>query len=612
MKKIIIPIIAMMVFFTSSCSDMLEVDSGREIESPDINQASDSLFYVLGIIQAMQQAGDAYVLTNEVRGDLLDVTPYSDVNIQQLANFTATSENRYDSAYVYYRVINNCNYYLAHRDTTLMDGSYNVTRNEYAVVLTMRAWAYLQLVRNYGEVKFIDKPLESLSDIENDRSEKVGLNRLVSLLADEGDKALIRYTDCELPYGTWSNMGIYLIPVNVMLGELYLEAGRYAEAARCYYNYLLTNKVLATDTRTSVDDNKYYSVYPPFGYAREYIEMTSPNNWFGYNFNTTASSASLCGTVTMLAFSPDKVNGITSTLPSIFGYNRSGSSSEELYSSELQLVPSATYNLLADSSKYYIFNENGTGTDSAKYGSLAIGDQRAYERVRTAQEVVGNPLTHADTMQYVRLYCTGGQTQVYLYRTSTVWLHLAEAFNRMGYPDAAFAILKDGLTTRLLNYDYITDATLQLLTTTYPFLTGEGATVFSGTSDNTRTYGIHRHGCSDIKGLEGQYSHYQLSTESARKIAEIEKTFGVTAPSKEDSLAVLVNAVEDLLCDEYAMEFAFEGTRYADLMRLARHKNASSPAAYGANFGGRWLTNKLRFKTDKDFTTESNWYLPYN
>lgn len=44
-----------------------------------------------------------------------------------------------------------------------------------------------------------------------------------------------------------------------------------------------------------------------------------------------------------------------------------------------------------------------------------------------------------------------------------------------------------------------------------------------------------------------------------------------------------INAVEDLLCDEYQLEFAFEGTRWYDLMRLARHKNQSSP--YGSNFG---------------------------
>ena len=56
--------------------------------------------------------------------------------------------------------------------------------------------------------------------------------------------------------------------------------------------------------------------------------------------------------------------------------------------------------------------------------------------------------------------------------------------------------------------------------------------------------------------------------------------------------------------------FSFEGSRFYDLCRLARHKNASSP--YGANFGGQWLARKLAYKNPvKDLTNENNWYLPF-
>lgn len=175
MKKIIFSVICMMTLFVSSCSDMLDVETSREVELPSIGQASDSLFYVLGIMQAVQQAADAYYIQNEMRGDLVDVTVHSDLNLREMANFSATASNKYDSAYVYYRIINNCNYYIANRDTTLYDGTYNVTQSEYATVLAFRAWAYLQLARNYGKVKFVTKPLTSLSDIENDKSEELGI-----------------------------------------------------------------------------------------------------------------------------------------------------------------------------------------------------------------------------------------------------------------------------------------------------------------------------------------------------------------------------------------------------------------------------------------------------
>ena len=65
--------------------------------------------------------------------------------------------------------------------------------------------------------------------------------------------------------------------------------------------------------------------------------------------------------------------------------------------------------------------------------------------------------------------------------------------------------------------------------------------------------------------------------------------------------------MEDLLCDEYAMEFAFEGTRFSDLRRLALHKNQSGQ--YGGSFGDRWLSYMLQ-RNAAGVTTQ-NCYLPY-
>ena len=79
-----------------------------------------------------------------------------------------------------------------------------------------------------------------------------------------------------------------------------------------------------------------------------------------------------------------------------------------------------------------------------------------------------------------------------------------------------------------------------------------------------------------------------------------------TQLTKQDS----INAVEDILCDEYALELAFEGCRFFDLCRLARHKNQS--ALYGPNFGSIWLARKLAYKKPAvNLEQESNWYLPF-
>ena len=104
-------------------------------------------------------------------------------------------------------------------------------------------------------------------------------------------------------------------------------------------------------------------------------------------------------------------------------------------------------------------------------------------------------------------------------------------------------------------------------------------------------------------------SPYQMDDVVGKKLQEIAETYQVpVGTTKQDS----INAMEDILCDEYALEFAFEGSRFYDLCRLARHKNADSPAAYGANFGGKWLAKKLAFKNPTvALEDENNWYLPF-
>lgn len=168
MKKIIIAIAALMgLFSVTSCSDMLDTDSSRQIFDGNLDQKTDSVFFAFGIMQAMQGLADQYVFQGEMRGDNVALTYYTDNDLRQLYNFSATAANQYDSAYVYYRVINNCNYYIAHRDTTLLTGSTKVVMPEYAAVKAFRAWAYLQLARNYGKVPFFTEPLTKISQINS-------------------------------------------------------------------------------------------------------------------------------------------------------------------------------------------------------------------------------------------------------------------------------------------------------------------------------------------------------------------------------------------------------------------------------------------------------------
>lgn len=602
MKKIIYIFTALLTLGASSCSDMLDVESPNQLSNQDINSKTDSVFYTFGVMNAMQQLADAYVLQNELRGDLVSTTLKSDKNLTALANFTADSSNSYDSAYVYYKVINNVNYYAAHRDTTLKDGSTNVVAGEYAAMLSFRAWAYLQAVRTFGSVKYFTHPLTTISDIENDASPVLGIEEVVRNLISD----LEPYSGTPVPnYGVIdcgrTNKGSSktaissrcFIPVDVILGDLYLELGDEAsclKAVEHYYRYLVDNK-------QGAPKRECFS-----------FNLWNEDIYFPQDFSITSmvSSWNIYGTTDVITYIPmaaNRLTGTTTALPKIFGYDYY--STDSSYISDIQIVASETYHTLADSSDYYYVSTDDVVTKRI-YKSFKAGDMR---RLNTIY-VPYSDRNGGEALEYIDNYY---QANVALYRVSTIWLHLAEALNRAGYPDAAFAVLKDGLSSSTAERSYISDATRTLL----------GSTFFSYDNDDIfgDNVGIHGYGCG-VDGITGEYSPYQytdtlllpsgeMSVSIVKeKMNELADEFGITiGETKADT----INAVEDLICDEYAMELPFTGSRYSDLMRMARHKNAAG--LYGSNFGSIWLDRKIRKNNPnlaKDLTNEQNWYLPFN
>lgn len=102
MKKIKLIIAAIIATGAmASCSDMLETDSTRQVFNPTLDQKTDSMFFTVGILRDMQLLADQYVLTGEMRGDLVTTTDATETALRELADFSATSSNKYDSAYVY-------------------------------------------------------------------------------------------------------------------------------------------------------------------------------------------------------------------------------------------------------------------------------------------------------------------------------------------------------------------------------------------------------------------------------------------------------------------------------------------------------------------------------
>ena len=651
----------------TSCSDMLSTDNDSMVSDPGMNSKTDSVFYALGIAQAMQQVADQYFYIGELRGELVTVDEANtDKNLKELANYSASQENAYDSSYVFYKVINNCNYYLAHRDSTLKTGSTNVVIDEYIAVAAWRAWAYLQLARIYCgnadglTIPFFTEPLTSISQIEGKAADpgcQMNLSQIVDALAPELEQLLERYPNTRVPtFGTdyysigttnWGenryiDMSKIFIPIQVVLGDMYLETAQYEKAAKKYADYLCKYRVVP----------EWLGSLRVLDYAPESEDMSYVFNSFYISYLTLfMNSVNPPEILTYIPMAVSSQNGKTTSVPLSFGYDyySINHSSTCPRVDNIQIEPSKAFYALTDSSDYYYYPRSYNGqTENTSYPTEVKkykgGDGRA--SVASVSQYVDNAILYRNPADNSKVYVSKVKTaNVYLYRASTVYLHLAEALNAMGYTDAAFAILKNGISTYLENlvkkptrdsegnivtnedgtpriepYKYMSQESVDMLGTTLPFLSAQYREIFNAND----VYGIHAHGsCSynskenelaqSAKGsrataLGSQMNNYYLpDVIIGDKMKEIAKKYDVgVGTSKTDSVAAML----DLLCDEYAKEFAFEGRRFYDLQRIARHFNEMG--IWGGNFGSRWFVEKLSGnRPQKDLHDPRNWYLPF-
>ena len=595
------------LFFSVACSDMFETESDRQVFDPELDQKTDSMFYTLGILKGLQQVADQYVMTGEMRGDLVATNIYTETDLRDLADFSLNSQpsainsNKFNQPYLYYRIINNCNYYIAHRDTTLLTGSRKVAIPEYAEALAVRAWAYMQLAKTYGEVPFYTDPLVSIGDANQNFPTK-DLQGICDALAPE----LIKFSGTPVPtYGnisagmlngtTSSEEKIIqsdkaMIPVDAVLGDLFLETNQYEQAAKYYFNYILVNKLVAEQAYVN-----------PSSYRQELAEKLPTDadvNTGDGDYFTWSSIFSISNPKDIVSYIPlasNELRGVTTELPRYFGYDfysttGGSSNSTQRYLVDRQIDASQAYYQLSQKQEwYYVPRTQNAAANIVKTAN--IGDMRRFVTMRSVskQDSIFSVMTKFFS------------ANVPIYRTTTIYLRLAEAMNRMGQPEAAFAILKDGIKddpSSIYLYFHPSDydermGTLEFLDKVVPFLSMENSAIF------VNNWGIHSRGTNYTQGA---FTGYQLDTLVTQKMAELNIT-------PMGNLNDTINAVEDLICDEMALELAFEGNRFGDLTRIARHKNLAG--FYQSNYGSKWLADKLAYKNPKvSLLEEKNWYLP--
>ena len=545
----------------TSCADMLDTSSDMVefAEDNKLNTPEDSLNSVLGVIRCMQTIADRTVLLGELRADLMTPSKDATTTIQRMAANDFSEPNKYNKISDYYAVINNCNYFIENVDTTLSRLGKRIFEKEYAAVKTFRAWAYLQAVKTYGKVPLVLNPLLTESEaLEATKKKYSDIKEICNFFIDD----IKPYVDTDLPqYGTMGGMDKFsstkfFIPVRVLLGELCLWAGRYDEACSYFYNYLaFKNKEKPVGT-----DKVFWNVTN--------LDFTSASK-ISQNFPYCVAGYEEVEIISAIPMEENEFYGEMSNIQNLFC---STSTNYHRYEAE----PSKAMYALSASQDYCMLATAGeTQKDTVYAPKTDLPELNSAGDLRLSSSFSYRYVNQSETSQYSTDFqeiLKYRNNFVSLYRRQYIYLMFAEALNRAGYHETAFSILKYGL--RNINIEK------------YISLEERAACPYLNFSDDVftanNTQGIHARGCGNV---------------------ECDTTYCIPTDLSSDEVTAYV---EDKIITEMALETAFEGKRFFDLMRVALRRN---DPAYLADPVSRRNGEKDEATYNFLMNTD-NWYLP--
>lgn len=707
---------------TTSCEDMLTPDMDRYAEG---FSGKDTVAFYMGILSNLQDVAEQNFLLGEIRGDLVDTTMYCSDSIAAIANFDRQpdGDNIFLNRAAYYKVINQCNYYLASCQTDISKNDVRYMRKEFAQVELIRAWTYMQLVQAYGEVPFITQPVDNADTGWETNSPEGTVN--ASNLIDKLEArlqlaALYEKTEGYPSYGDLTTGAGVTVPFqrvlfysDLVLGDLYLMRGRdrsdYITAASYYHEYLEKYK---GNRRVQSSYRTYFSQDIS---GSKITYRNTCNQWIANQFTDAEQSGHGSEAITVIPSASNVYFGkVLAQLPQIYGFDVTTSASTTgstvndagtvtgSVSGSISTYPNYKNRQLGPSQKYLNLCADQSFTAPVAGTSATYTDTKYYEGVGDARVAGSAPLvnTKIGKLRFIQKYnpsvsVYNGETYGFsfrymksIYRLSQVMLRYAEAINRAGYPRHAFAILRDGFnesnkpslgdSIRYFEETQPDGSVLKFKQHVYyvdSLYTGRSLNYLStnelrkasneghaNTILSCRSWyndGIHELGCGISSDYDSLYS-YQLKV--SQRIEDEAKRTGrendpevialvkrlreegknpvklesvpepedeaqeaqyvevASYPAYSEPTALEINAVETLIADEMALETAFEGTRFFDLVRIASHKNNDTNSPSGTDWLA-WLVSRrsLNLKPYENvwqtgslfgvLQSPANWYL---
>ncbi|KRT14508.1 hypothetical protein ASU31_18960 [Pedobacter ginsenosidimutans] len=555
------------LLFVLVLSSILSCKKAFDIEPEDALEASqtyrnvyDADAAVLGIYGKFVKLADKYMLLNELRGDLLDVTSNANNYLKQLGTQTVAADNPYADPKPFYEVIINCNDALKNfnimREKKLLDNTQYYQR--YTDILFLRSWLYLQLGIHYGTVPYVTDALTTIADLQDEsKFPKLSFEDLLSRLIAETEATPREYLNQNTSAASPTlilPMDVYIVKDGVFkffiqrrsfLGDLNLWKGNYLKAAGYYKD------VMETGTNSSTGSDQQIDLYDTYRVGDDNSQDHSLKTTAVLNPWTKIFSAPLA----------DRIANWERmwTLP----FSSNFSPGNPLFT-----LFSKSGDYLVKPSSLSIRNwNNQIRTD----GSLT--DRRGLDMsYRLVNGIEPEVLKYS---QNYSLSTPFDKTGVWvIYRAAVLHLRYAEAANRLDRRVLAGALVNSGIKAA-----FGTKALYNGVPDSYPFdFNGDGGTIRGNWYRNS--------------GIRGRAVNQDYPITVANTVLE----------------------VEDRIMQEEALETAFEGYRWQDLLRIALRRQSTDP---------NYLADKIaaKFEAAGDGASASlvrsrlankeNWYLPF-
>lgn len=546
-NKVIVASAFVLCISISSCKKMFDVQPQTSVGVANMyRNVFDADASVVGVYGKFMKLAKPYLLMNELRGDLMDITQNSDIYLRQLSEHNATADNPYIDPQPFYEVIINCNDVLSNFQKMKDQSKLKVDEfnQRYSDVACIRTWAYLQLGIHFGKVPYVTNPLVKMSDLRDSSNFRMlPLDQLVDSLVAFSET--LPYTE-DYPVGTTLQTVVdgystsrFFINKNSLLGDLYLWDGQYDKAADRF------KRVMEVQGPSGVGETFY-------------------NQWRVSSFNDAAISYSRTLDFSSLVYTPgwrylfergqdnqynwemvwvlpfDK--NFEPTNPFIDLFSNSGGS--------YLVAPSQqAMDYWNSQQQVYVFTA-GTSTAAEVLRNNFPFDARAnftYKYIN-GQPVIMKYLYNYLGTNNLPLNVFNKSGKWFLERASTLHLHYAEAANRAGKYKVAYALVNKGIK---YTYDPLPGATR--------------------TRDVTNIHQTFLPYPYDFDAREGDAPAYRSTWYRNMGIRGRAGLAPVVLPATDS-----VTNVENMIIQEDALELAYEGERWSDLLRVAIRRNDPS------------------------------------